>query len=112
MNTAMSTTAPAPAPPTRSRRALEVVACSLLVTASAAIIALIVSLVSDSQWSITFVIARWLFVAALLVTPLMHQVAIRMGATWTMPYVLRTPATALLLTLESIAFDIASARLG
>ena len=109
----MRDTSAAPTPPRRSRRrAVAIVfGCSLLVTTAAAIVALVVSLASDAEWSVAFVIARWLFVAALLVTPLLHQVATRFGVGVRMPWVLSTPATALLLTCESIAFDIASARL-
>jgi len=90
----------------------DVVLCSLLITAAAALVALAVSGASGAEWSVAFVIARWLFVAALLATPLLHQLAVRFGMGWRMPWVLATPATALLLTCESIAFDIASARLG
>lgn len=106
----------APAPVSLERRgfargARDVVACSLLVTAAAAVVATIVAVPIDARWSLVFVIARWLCVAALLVTPLVHQAAVRLGATWRMPWVLQTPATALLLTCESIALDILSARL-
>ena len=93
------------------KRARDVVLCSLAVTATAALVALAVHLGSDVRWSLAFVIARWIFVAALLVTPIVHQAATHLGATWRMPWVLQTPATALLLTCESIAFDIVSAQL-
>ena len=86
--------------------------CSLLVTTTAALVALVLMIVADARWSLAFVITRWIFVAALLVTPLIHQLTSRLGATWRMPWVLQTPATALLLTIESIALDILSARLG
>lgn len=92
-------------------RVRDVVLCSLLVTATAALVALVVHLGADVRWSLAFVVARWCFVAALLVTPLVHQAATRLGATWRMPWVLQTPATALLLTGESIAFDVVSAQL-
>lgn len=100
-----------PAPRGVARGARQVVACSLLVTAAAAAVASLVTIPADVRWSLAFVIARWLCVAALLVTPLVHQLAVRLGASWRMPWVLQTPATALLLTCESIALDILSARL-
>ncbi|MCW2973386.1 MAG: hypothetical protein JWN72_1659 [Thermoleophilia bacterium] len=99
-------------PHTRGRAVLEVVAFSLATTAASAALALVAALVADVRWSIAFVVLRWLIVAALVATPLIHQAARRFGATWTMAYALRTPATAVLLTCESIAFDILSARLG
>lgn len=91
----------------------SVIACSLLVTAAAALVATLVSAAApELRWSVAFVVARWLCVAALLVTPVVHQLVVRLGGSWRMPWVLRTPATALLLTVESIALDILSARLG
>jgi hypothetical protein len=104
-------------PPTRGwrRATLEVIACSLLVTACAGVVAVAVALVApDVRWSYAFVVARWLFVAALLVTPLLHQVGRRFGVPvfTRMPWAFQTPATALLLTAESIGLDILSARLG
>lgn len=105
-----------PTSPTPRRgpwRALRgIVACSLLVTLAAALVALIVAIALDVRWSLAFIVARWLFVAALLATPLLHQAAVRLGIGWPMPWALRTPATALLLTIESIAFDILSSHLG
>ncbi|MCW2925708.1 MAG: hypothetical protein JWM98_3112 [Thermoleophilia bacterium] len=96
----------------RARSVRDVVACSLLVTASAAVVALVAAVGFDVRWSLGFVVARWIFVAVLLATPLLHQLAVRAGIGWPMPWVLSTPATAVLLTVESIAFDIASAQLG
>jgi FtsH-binding integral membrane protein len=91
----------------------SVVACSLLVTLAAALVATLVSAAAvDLRWSVAFVVARWLCVAALLVTPLVHQIVVRLGGSWRMPWVLQTPATALVLTTESILLDILSARLG
>lgn len=90
----------------------DVIACSLLVTTAAAIVATLVATPSDLQWSIAFVVARWTCVAVLLLTPLLHQVVVRTGRTWRMPWVLQTPATAIVLTVESILLDILSARLG
>ena len=99
-------------PSTRRRAVLEIVAFSISTTIAAALLAFGASLLSDVRWSIAFVVLRWLIVAALVATPLIHQVVRRFGARFTMPYALRTPATAVLLTCESIAFDILSARLG
>jgi hypothetical protein len=94
------------------RRGLaEVVGCSLLVTTAAAIVATLVALPGPLEWSVAFVIARWICVAVLLVLPLAHQVVVRTGRSWRLPWVLQTPATALLLTVESIGFDILSAQL-
>jgi hypothetical protein len=90
----------------------DVVLCSIGVTTMAAAVALPLAALLGERWSLVFVIVRWLCVAALLATPLLHQVLVRMGVTWRMPWVLQTPATALVLTLESIALDILSARLG
>jgi hypothetical protein len=104
--------APTPARRTFTRGLRDVVICSLLVTASAAVVATAIALPADLRWSLTFVIVRWLCVAALLATPLIHQAIVRLGGTWRMPWVLQTPATALVLTVESILLDILSARLG
>lgn len=97
---------------TPGRAFRDIVVCSMLVTLAAALVAAAAPLAFDVRWSFGFVIARWIFVAALLTTPLLHQLAVRFGVGRRMPWVLRTPATALLLTVESIAFDILSARLG
>ncbi len=93
------------------RGLLEVVGCSLLVTSAAAIVATFASMAGSFEWSVAFVIARWICVAILLVLPLLHQITMRAGVSWRLPWVLQTPATALLLTAESIAFDIISAQL-
>ena len=105
-------TVAAPEPPARSfaRATRDVVVCSLLVTAAAASLAVVAALTSGVRWSLAFVVLRWLLVAALLATPLVHQVAVRFGARWRMPWALQTPATAVLLTCESIAFDIISSH--
>lgn len=98
--------------PSRRDAVRNVVLFSLSITAASALLALGVASVSATRWSLAFVVLRWIIVAALIATPLIHQVARRFGAQWTMPYALRTPATALLLTCESIAFDILSAHFG
>jgi hypothetical protein len=49
-------------------------------------------------------------VFALLALPLVHQAARRLGASWSLPWSLRTPATGLLLTVEGICWDIVAAH--
>ena len=80
-------------------------------TAGAAIVALVPALAFDVRWSLAFVYLRWGVVFALLALPLAHQLAARRGRTWQLPWALRTPATALLLTCEGIVWDIVSAQL-
>lgn len=101
-----------PRPESRSRRVGEVVVCSLVVTAFAALAGLAVSVPFDVRWNYAFVIARWICIFTLILVAVANQVAERTGRSWRAPWVLRTPATVLLLVCESIAFDIASARLG
>ena len=101
-----------PRPSTRARRIGEVVACSLVVTALAALAGLAVAAPTDVRWNYAFVIARWICIFTLILVALGSQVAERTGRSWRAPWVLRTPATVLLLMCESIAFDIASAQLG
>lgn len=91
-------------------RVRSVVLLSVLVTAGAAIIALVPATAFDVRWSLAFVYVRWGVVFALLALPLAHQVAARRGHAWLLPWALRTPATALLLTIEGIAWDIVSAQ--
>lgn len=92
------------------RKIFEVVACSLSVTTAAAAVASILYFLIEQRWSLIFVVARWICVAALLITPLMHQALTRFGIKHRIPWVFQTPATALLLTLESITLDIISAH--
>ena len=101
-----------PRPSSRLRRIVEVVACSLLVTALAALAGLAVAGPTDVRWNYAFVIARWICIFTLILVAAGNQVSERIGRTWRAPWVLRTPATVLLLVCESIAFDIASAQLG
>lgn len=89
----------------------EVVLLSLLVTAVAALVALAPAVAVDMRWSLAFVYVRWYLVFALLVAPLLHRAALRRGWSWRLPWGLRTPATALLLTCEGIVWDIVSAHL-
>jgi len=107
-------TSSALAEPTRrslGRATRDIVLFSLSVTALAALAALAVAFIGDTRWSLAFVVIRWSIVAVLLATPLAHQIAIRWGVGFRMPWAMRTPATALLLTTESIMFDIISAQL-
>lgn len=101
-----------PRPGSRLRRVGEVVACSLVVTAFAAFVGLAVSIPTAVHWNYAFVIARWICIFALILVAVANKVAERTDRSWRAPWVLRTPATVLLLVCESIAFDIASARLG
>lgn len=100
-----------PRPTTLARRVGEVVVCSLLVTALAALAGLVVALGTSVHWNYAFVIARWICIFTLILVAVANQLADRRGGTWRAPWVLRTPATVLLLVCESIAFDIASAQL-
>ncbi|MCW2956312.1 MAG: hypothetical protein JWO69_1181 [Thermoleophilia bacterium] len=100
--------------PTTDRRGFwpalgELLLVSLGITALAALVAWPLAQALDQRWALVFVYARWLFIFALLLTPVLQQVAGRAGAAWRLPWALRTPATALLLTCESVAFDIISA---
>ncbi|MCW2950096.1 MAG: hypothetical protein JWN41_1109 [Thermoleophilia bacterium] len=88
----------------------SVIKFSLAITAAAAALAGVVAAVSSVRWALAFVVLRWLIVAGMLATPLAAQLATHFGARWRLPYALRTPATAVLLTCESIAFDIISAH--
>jgi hypothetical protein len=92
-------------------RLRSVVLLSLLVTGGAALVAVVPAAVSDVRWSWAFVMIRWMVVFVLLALPLVHQVARARGASWALPWGLRTPATGLLLTLEGIVWDIVSAQL-
>ena len=93
-----------------SRRATEVIACSLLVSALAAFAGLVVALASDVRWNYAFVVARWICIFTLILVAAAGQLAERRSWSWSTPWVLRTPATVLLLVVESIAFDIISAN--
>ncbi|MCW2921365.1 MAG: hypothetical protein JWL76_1239 [Thermoleophilia bacterium] len=101
-----------PRPRTRARRIGEVVACSLVVTALAALVGLAVAISTDVRWNYAFVIARWICIFTLILVAVVNQVAERTGRSWRAPWVLRTPATVLLLMCESIGFDIISAQFG
>lgn len=83
---------------------------SLCVTAASGVVAWALWLLAESDFMLAFLYLRWGLVALLLATPLAWQLlGARMGVG--LPYALRTPLTALLLTCESIVVDIASARL-
>lgn len=95
---------------TPGEAARTLIATSLAVTAACAVVAAGASAVTETRFLLAFVLLRWSVVFVLLATPLLHQVLRR----WTsvqLPYVMRTPLTALLLTCESIVVDIISAQL-
>jgi hypothetical protein len=94
-----------------ARGTRDVVLLSLAVTAFAALAALVPALAFGVRWSLAFVYIRWSLVFVLLSLPLAHQLLVRLGVAWQLPWGLRTPATALLLTCEGIAYDIISAQL-
>ncbi len=94
-------------PRTNWRQALLL---SVAVTVAAAIFAFVLRAAVGTDWSYVFVISRWMVVFALLALPLVHQVVVRRGGSWDLPWSLRTPATGLLLTLEGIAWDIVAAN--
>lgn len=86
----------------------QVVLFSLAISASAAVVATVLALADLAAFGVTFVIIRWLMVGVLILTPLLSQLS---RGRLPIPAPMRTPWTALLLTLESIAFDILSAQL-
>lgn len=88
----------------------DVLVFSVGSTTLAAVAALVAMLSVDARFSVVFVVLRWCIVAVLLATPLVHQLTSRMIG-WRLPWALTTPLTALVLTTESIAFDIISAQL-
>ena len=83
----------------------------MVVTLLAALAGFVVSLVSGAHWNYAFVIARWICIFSLILVAVASQVSERRGWAWRAPWVLRTPATVLLLMVESIGFDIVSANL-
>ena len=109
----MTSTPPSPPqrPRTWPRRLLEVVACSLLVTALAALVGYAWHGAFGTRWALAFVIARWIFIAIILLLPFVQHGLTKRGARRSIPWALRTPWTPLLLTVESVVIDIISARL-
>ena len=93
------------------RRAFEVIACSIAATCVAAIVGYLWHLATGTRWTLAFVIARWIFIAAILVLPFVQLTLVRRGSTFSIPWALRTPWTPLLLTVESVVIDIVSAQL-
>jgi hypothetical protein len=96
----------------RSRAAAfrTVALTSIAVTATCAPVGALIALATGTRFMLAFVMLRWLVVLVLLVTPILYRtIFVRQG--WTLPYVMQTPLTALLLTIESIGVDILSARL-
>lgn len=86
------------------------VGTSLAASALAAAATAAAWLLADVDFLMLFAILRWIVVALLLVTPLLQQL-LQLRWDVRLPYALRTPATALVLTVESICFDILSARI-
>lgn len=106
-----ATTTAADAAPARARSQwLQALGLSLVVTVAAALLSLASRAALGTDWSFVFVISRWMVVFALLLLPLAHQLVVRRGGSWDLPWSLRTPATGLLLTLEGIAWDIVAAN--
>jgi hypothetical protein len=87
---------------------LDVVIFSVLITCASAVFAGLASVVWDAEFSVIFVITRWCVVGVLILTPLLSQLT---RGRLPIPLAMRTPWTALLLTVESIAFDILSANI-
>lgn len=92
---------------TPRRTLLPIVALSLSITTAAGLLALGVHTTLERPFLVTFVILRWAAVALLLATPLLRY----RRPSIMLPAPLRTPLTALLLTIESVLVDIASAHL-
>jgi hypothetical protein len=89
--------------------ARSVVGFSLAVTAASGVVAAVLHYAAGEKFLLAFVLLRWSVVAVLVASPLMHRlVLVRLGLG--LPYVLRTPLTALLLTGESIVVDIICAH--
>ena len=109
----MTSTPPQPPsrPRTWPRRVLEVVACSLLVTCLAALVGFGWHAAFGTRWALAFVIARWIFIACILLLPFVQLALTRRGSARSIPWALRTPWTPLLLTVESVVIDIVSAQL-
>lgn len=93
------------------RRTFEVIICSLVVTALAALLGYGWHLAFDTRWSLAFVIARWICIAIILLLPFVQMALTRRGSSRSIPWALRTPWTPLLLTTESVLIDIISAQL-
>jgi hypothetical protein len=111
MNDAVTPEPPATQRRTAARGALEILVFSLAVTCLSALLALLVAQVSSAEFMVSFVIIRWLVVGALIASPLIYRACLYFGLELRLPWAMRTPFTALVLTIESIGFDIASARL-
>lgn len=92
-------------------RALRaVVAFSLTVTAAAGVFATALHYLLDISFGLSFVYLRWGVVFTLVATPLLSRTVLeRRGRT--LPYVMRTPLTAVMLACESIVVDIIVAEL-
>jgi hypothetical protein len=93
----------------RRRELLTVLTVSLSVTAVTSVVSGVLYVVAGVDVLLAMSYLRWSVVAVLLASPLAWQlVGARAGLT--LPYAMRTPVTALLLTCESIVVDIISAN--
>ena len=103
MNTTLNP--PLATQPSRVRIFATLLLTSLCVALGAAAVAALVSGVANTDFLLSFVYLRWLAVLLLLLIPIgWRRYSNRFS--WTLPYVLRTPLTALFLTCESILVDI------
>ena len=93
------------------RRVAEVIACSLVATCIAALLGYVWHVLTGTRWTLAFVIARWVLIAAILLLQFIQIALQRRGSSRTIPWALRTPWTPLLLTVESVVIDIVSAQL-
>lgn len=97
-------------PASRARALGAVVYFSLAVTVLGALGAGVATLTAGADFLLAFVLVRWSVVLLLLVAPALHRLVLaRRGLP--LPYAMQTPLTALVLTIESICFDILSAQL-
>ena len=97
-------------PDTRTSAAWTVVRFSLAVTALGALVAAVLRLAIGADFLLSFVYVRWFVVLVLLAAPLAHRTVLRRAGV-ALPFAMQTPLTALVLTVESICFDILSAQL-
>ena len=97
-------------PPTRAAMWKSALIFSICVTAASAVVAAVVWKLFDVSFPLTFVYLRWLVVLVLLITPVVHHLLLKRRS-WQLPVAFQTPVTALLLTCESIGYDIISAHI-
>lgn len=97
-------------PATRTGAIATIVAFSLGATSLGAVVAAGIWLAADVRYLFVFVIVRWIAVLLVLLAPLIHR-NLPGRRTRRLPYALQTPVTALVLSVESIGFDIIAAQL-